>query len=54
MAESKAEYEKAVTSLRGNKFIDYKQLGMPFRLYECEVRMNARIYFGETFLTTLS
>ena len=29
--------EKARTCLRGNKFIDYKQLGLQYKLHECEV-----------------
>ena len=35
--ESRGSYDKARTCLRGNKFIDYRQLGFIHKLYECEV-----------------
>jgi len=31
-------FEKSFTLLRGNKFVDYRQLGFNFQLYSCEVR----------------
>lgn len=32
------DFDKAQTNLRGNPFIDYKQLGLQYKLYACEVR----------------
>ena len=35
-----ASYHQALTLLRSNKFIDYKQLGLKFRLFKCELLFN--------------
>ena len=35
--ESINNFQKAQKLLRGNKFVDYKQLGFSFKLFECEV-----------------
>ena len=31
------DFELALTTLRGNLLIDYKQLGLQYKLYSCEV-----------------
>jgi len=33
-------FEKSLTLLRGNKFVDYRQLGFKFQLYACEILTN--------------
>ncbi|XP_033643066.1 histone-lysine N-methyltransferase 2D-like isoform X2 [Asterias rubens] len=38
--------EKARSCLRGNKFIDYKQLGLAYKLYECEILHNLALTFA--------
>uniref|UniRef100_UPI00358F7093 NADPH oxidase activator 1 n=1 Tax=Myxine glutinosa TaxID=7769 RepID=UPI00358F7093 len=38
--ESLQDFEKAMNCLRGNALIDYKQLGLRFKLYACEVLQN--------------
>ena len=35
--QARRQYEKCMTSFRGHKFIDYKQLGLAYKLYEFEV-----------------
>ena len=32
------DFDKTMVNLRGNPFIDYKQLGLQYKLYACEVR----------------
>ena len=32
------DFQSALTNLRGNLLIDYKQLGLQYKLYSCEVR----------------
>jgi len=34
------QFEQTLKCMRGNKCVDYKQLGLKFQLYECEVLMN--------------
>ena len=36
--ESINNFQKAQKLLRGNRFVDYKQLGFSFKLFECEVK----------------
>lgn len=36
-SEANEQLEKALKCMRGNKYVDYKQLGLKFQLYECEV-----------------
>uniref|UniRef100_A0A8C4QQB2 NADPH oxidase activator 1 n=1 Tax=Eptatretus burgeri TaxID=7764 RepID=A0A8C4QQB2_EPTBU len=38
--ESLQDFQKAMHCLRGNALIDYKQLGLRFKLYACEVLQN--------------
>lgn len=38
--EALANFNDALLYLRGNKSIDYEQLGLEFRLYSCEVLFN--------------
>ena len=38
--EAMVNFNDALVYLRGNRFIDYQQLGLQFRLYSCEVRFN--------------
>ena len=33
-------FEKSLVLLRGNKFVDYRQLGFNFQLFACEVRFS--------------
>ncbi|KAI9251941.1 hypothetical protein BDA99DRAFT_521594 [Phascolomyces articulosus] len=43
------DFDQAYTKLRGNPIINYHQLGLPFRLYECEVLFNrgiCQLYLG--------
>ncbi|KAI7849524.1 hypothetical protein BDC45DRAFT_573901 [Circinella umbellata] len=43
------DFDSAYTNLRGNPIINYHQLGLPFRLYECEVLFNrgiCQLYLG--------
>lgn len=35
-----ANFNDALRFLRGNRFIDYEQLGLKFKLYSCEVLFN--------------
>ena len=35
-----ANFNDALRFLRGNRFINYEQLGLKFRLYSCEVLFN--------------
>ena len=35
-----ANFNDALRFLRGNRFINYEQLGLNFRLYSCEVLFN--------------
>ena len=39
--QARRHYDKCQTSFRGHKFIDYKQLGLPYKLYEFEVGIEA-------------
>lgn len=32
-----SDFDKTMVKLRGNPFIDYKQLGLQYKLYSCEV-----------------
>jgi len=36
-------FEQAKVLLRGNKYLDYKQLGLNFQLYECEILANQAV-----------
>ena len=36
------DFELALTNLRGNLLIDYKQLGLQYKLYSCEVSHSER------------
>lgn len=38
--EAMANFNDTLLYLRGNRFIDYEQLGLKFRLYSCEVLFN--------------
>ena len=38
--EAMANFNDALRFLRGNRFINYEQLGLKFRLYSCEVLFN--------------
>ena len=31
------QFQQALKCMRGNKVVDYKQLGLKYQLYECEV-----------------
>ncbi|XP_003726751.2 uncharacterized protein LOC576602 isoform X1 [Strongylocentrotus purpuratus] len=44
--ESRNSYEKAKVCLRGNRFIDYRQLGFVHKLYECEVLYNLALTYA--------
>ncbi|KAI9314846.1 hypothetical protein BX666DRAFT_1964022 [Dichotomocladium elegans] len=47
--EAYQEFDAAYQKLRGNAIINYHQLGLAFRLYECEVRFNrgiCQLYLG--------
>ena len=39
--------EKARACLRGNNFIDYKQLGLLYKLYECEVGLTQTAWWHD-------
>uniref|UniRef100_W5M1Q5 Neutrophil cytosolic factor 2 n=1 Tax=Lepisosteus oculatus TaxID=7918 RepID=W5M1Q5_LEPOC len=41
--ESLSDFKKAFTELRGNQLIDYKLLGLRFKLYGCEVLHNVAL-----------
>ena len=36
--EALKDFESALSTLRGNLLIDYKQLGLQYKFYSCEVR----------------
>ena len=36
--EAMKNFDIALKTLRGNRLIDYKQLGLQYKLYSCEVR----------------
>jgi tetratricopeptide (TPR) repeat protein len=38
--EALANFNDTLLYLRGNKYIDYQQLGLKFKLYSCEVLFN--------------
>ena len=38
--EALANFNDTLLYLRGNKWIDYEQLGLKFKLYSCEVLFN--------------
>ena len=38
--EAMKNFDIALKTLRGNRLIDYKQLGLQYKLYSCEVRGN--------------
>jgi tetratricopeptide (TPR) repeat protein len=38
--EALANFNDTLLYLRGNKYIDYEQLGLKFKLYSCEVLFN--------------
>jgi len=40
---SMQHFEQAKVLLRGNKYLDYKQLGLNFQLYECEILSNQAV-----------
>ncbi|KAJ3213150.1 hypothetical protein HDU67_003237 [Dinochytrium kinnereticum] len=44
-AEALADFNDALTFLRGNLLIDYTQLGLEFKLYACEVTYNRGLCF---------
>ncbi|XP_071476505.1 uncharacterized protein [Diadema antillarum] len=44
--ESRNSYDQAKVTLRGNKFIDYRQLGFVHKLYECEVLYNLALTYA--------
>ncbi|XP_038045651.1 uncharacterized protein LOC119720162 isoform X2 [Patiria miniata] len=46
--------EKARTCLRGNKFIDYKQLGLQYKLHECEILHNLALTYAALNETQLA
>ena len=37
-SEALDDLDSAIKNLRGNLFIDYKQLGLQYKLYSCEVK----------------
>ena len=41
-SEAKSDMELSLKTLRGNPLIDYKQLGLQYKLYSCEVREGGR------------
>ena len=48
-------FKKSLELLRGNRCVDYKQLGLNYQLYSCEVRTNFIISFtGALFRTLLN
>ena len=45
--ESLGDFQNAFTELRGNQLIDYKPLGLRYKLYACEVNTeNANSFHG--------
>jgi len=40
LEEALANFNDALAMLRGNKFIDYEQLGLNYKLYSCVVMFN--------------
>lgn len=36
-ADALINFDESFRNLRGSKFIDYKQLGMRYKLFKCEV-----------------
>ncbi|EGD79341.1 Na+/H+ antiporter family protein [Salpingoeca rosetta] len=41
--EALADFELALGNMNGRPFVDYRQLGLPFKLYACEVQHNIRL-----------
>ncbi|KAJ3357487.1 hypothetical protein GGF32_001034 [Allomyces javanicus] len=55
-SEAEALFQAALDSTRGNLIIDYRQLGLDFRLYACEILFNQALAFaqlGETVAANL-
>ncbi|KAJ3095928.1 hypothetical protein HDU97_006353 [Phlyctochytrium planicorne] len=46
LREALADFTDALAFLRGNLLIDYTQLGLPFKLYACEVSFNRGLCFA--------
>ncbi|KAJ3411428.1 hypothetical protein HDV05_002210 [Chytridiales sp. JEL 0842] len=46
LPEAMADFTDALAYLRGNLLIDYTQLGVPFKLYACEVSYNRGLCFA--------
>ncbi|KAJ3296063.1 hypothetical protein HDU76_006768, partial [Blyttiomyces sp. JEL0837] len=44
--EALADFTDSLTYLRGNLLIDYTQLGMPYKLFSCEVSFNRGLCFA--------
>ncbi len=42
-SEAMLDFESTMKNLRGNLLIDYKQLGLQYKLYSCEVRMSVTV-----------
>ena len=50
-----AAFKKSLELLREHRFVDYKQLGLNYQLYSCEVRTNFIISFrGALFRALLN
>ena len=41
--------KKSLELLHGHRFVDYKQLGLDYQLYSCEVKINFMIQFFHNF-----
>ena len=45
---------KSLELLRGNRFVDYKQLGLNYQLYSCEVNINFMIHLFMDFIVVFN
>lgn len=48
--EALKDLDASLKNLRGNLLIDYKQLGLQYKLYSCEVSRAVALLYGETVL----
>ena len=50
LSEALLDFETTFKNLRGNLLIDYKQLGLQYKLYSCEVQYMSK-RFGMRLMT---
>ena len=49
-SEAMLDFETTLKNLRGNLLIDYKQLGLQYKLYSCEVSISLQLHLSVVFV----